>query len=116
MVFMAHHHLRGYQAASCYRLTEELIREVLAEGCGDFYVATMTAIGMYWERVLCPKHRCVSARPGQGLTVDVSNSGPAELMSIPIEVVFSNGLRTLILVDIPAGGMRTMSLCGSGQQ
>jgi hypothetical protein len=112
MVFMAHHHLRGYEGSSCLRLTEEMLREVLVEGRGDFYVATMSAIGMYWERVLCPEHKSVSVRAGSGLAVEVGNTGEGELTEIPVEVEFSNGTRTLVLADIPARGAATVSLGG----
>ncbi len=109
MVFMAHHHLRGFEAASCFRLTEEMLREVLEEGRGDFYVATMTAVGRYWERVLCPKHRWVASGVRGDLALVVSNSGDADLARVPVEVTFSTGQRTLALVDVPAAGETQVS-------
>lgn len=104
MTVLAHHHLRGWQSASCYRMFEELLRDVLADRHGDFYVATMSAIGLYWERVLCPKHRWVAPTAGPGMGFHVSNSGDRDLEAVPVEVTFSNGARTLALVRIPAGG------------
>ena len=109
MLFMAHHHLRGYESGACFRLTEEMLREVLAEGDGDFYLGTMTAVGLYWERVLCPKHKWVAATTGAGLDFTVANRGDKALDAIPVEVRFSNGKRTLALVDIPAGGSTTVN-------
>jgi hypothetical protein len=108
MLFMAHQHLRGYESGACFRLTEEMLREVLAEGDGDFYIATMTAVGSYWDRVLCPKHRWVKAGTGTGLDFTVANTGEEAMEEVPVEVQFSNGRRTLTLVDIPAGGATTV--------
>ena len=104
MVFMAHHHLRGYEASTCFRLTEEMLRHVLDDYQGDLYVATMTAVGLYWERVLCPAHRWVAAEPAGGVSFTVTNTGDETLDAIPVEVAFTGGRRTLALVDVPAGG------------
>jgi len=114
MVFMAHHHLRGWEAASCFRLTEEMLRHVLADYHGDLYVATMTAVGLYWERVLCPKHRCVSVTPGPGLAVTVQNNGDVDLEALPVTVTFAGGRRTMTLVDVPAGGSVTVDWVTAG--
>jgi hypothetical protein len=81
-----------------------LLREVLAEMHGDMYVATMTAIGLYWDRVLCPEHRWVAAAAGPGLGCTVANRGTEALEAVPVELTFSNGRRTLVLVDVAAGG------------
>jgi hypothetical protein len=108
MIFMAHHHLRGYQSAACYRFTEEMLREVLVEMHGDLYLGTMTAVGLYWDRVLCPEHRQVTAAAGPGLKCTVANRSDKDLDGIPVEIRFSNGRTTLTLVRLPAGGSVTV--------
>jgi len=104
MVLMAHHHLRGWEAASCFRLTEELLRDVVGDSHGDFYIATMSAVGLWWERVLCREHRWVVPRAPGGLAFTVENQGDKTLEAVPVEVTFSTGDRTLALVDAAPGG------------
>ena len=100
MVLMAHTHLRGYEAASCFHLTEELVRDAVDRARGDLYLGSLTAVGLYWERVLCPEHRWVKPAAGPGLGFRVANTGDEPLEAVPVEVRFSNGGRTLALVDI----------------
>jgi len=104
MVLMAHHHLRGWEDAGCFRLTEELIREAVERMHGDLYLGTMSAVGLYWERVLCPEHRWVRAETDGGLSFTVTNRGDKDLEAVPVEVTFSDGRKTLTLVNIPANG------------
>jgi len=104
MVLMGHHHLRGWESATCFRLAEELIHDAVGRMHGDLYLGTMSAVGLYWERVLCPEHRWVTATAGVGTDFTVANRGARPLEAVPVEVVFSNGARTLALVDVAAGG------------
>ena len=114
MVLMAHHHLRGWEAASCFRLTEELLHDVVGRAHGDLYLGTMTAVGLYWERALCSRHRCVSVTPGPGLAVTVQNNGDVDMEALPVTVTFAGGRRTLTLVDVPAGGSVTVDWATAG--
>ena len=108
MVLMAHHHLRGWESAGCFRLTEELIRDAVGRMHGDLYLGTMSAVGLYWERVLCPKHRWVRTGTDGGFSFTVTNRGDRDLEAVPVEVTFSDGRKTLTLVNIPANGCATV--------
>jgi hypothetical protein len=100
-LFMAHHHLLQYEGSSCYHLTEELFRYVLGDCEGDFYVATVTALGLYWKRVLSPRTRCVQVM-ADDRAVTISNTGDAPLERLPLEISLSSGGRYMTLVDVPA--------------
>jgi len=100
--YFAHHHLRLWDGRACYHLTEEMLRHVLADCHGDFYVSTVSGVALYWERVLCPQHRCVRCRVDGG-TVFVQNTGDADLDRLPVEIDLAGGGRFMALVDVPAG-------------
>jgi hypothetical protein len=102
-LFMAHHHLMRYEGTSCRQLTREFFRYALDECHGDLYPATVTALGLYWERVLCPEHRWVRLT-WDGTSVRVSNAGTADLEGLPLEILLAGGKRFMVLVDVPAGG------------
>lgn len=104
MIFMAHQHLRGYESAACYRLTEEMLRDTLTEGAGSFWVATMSAVGLYWDRVLCPEHRWVEIVGAPGNPWRIRNRGDEALEQVPVEVELEGGARMLVLVDLAARG------------
>lgn len=113
-LYMAHHHLMLYEGWSCYRLSEELFRYVLAECDGDFYIASVCALGLYWERVLCPEHRCVHVEIN-GQTVTVRNTGDADLDRLPLEIDLGKGRRYMTLVDVPADGFTNVAVPSSCQ-
>ena len=101
-LFMAHHHLLLYEGTSCYQLTREFFRYALAECHGDIYPATVTALGLYWERVLCPEHRWVRIAH-DGASATVQNTGTADLERLPLEIALCGGRRYMTLVDVAAG-------------
>jgi hypothetical protein len=108
-ILLCHHHMARYEGVTCYHLMEKLLWDVLADGEGDFYPATMGAIGWYWKRVLSPKHRCVD------LTIDadkvrITNRGSVDLAGIPVEVCFACGSKFLWLAEVPAGKTACLSL------
>jgi hypothetical protein len=108
-IYMAHHHMMLYEGWACYRLTEEFFRYILAECNADFYIASVTGLGLYWERVLCPEHRCVRMTcDGQSVTVE--NTGDADLDRLPVEIDLPGGRRFMALVDVPAGGKTTVTV------
>ncbi|HOI54743.1 MAG TPA: hypothetical protein PLP01_05805 [Phycisphaerae bacterium] len=109
MLFMAHHHLLQHEGSSCYHLTEEYFRYVLSECYGDFYVTTVTGMGMYWKRVLSPKTRCVNVE-SDARSVRVTNSGTVALDALPLEIEMSDGARYMTLVDVPANGQTTVAV------
>jgi len=107
MLFMAHHHLLQYEGSSCYHLTEEYFRYILSDCYGDFYVGTVSAMGMYWKRVLSPRTKCVTVE-NDGDSVRVTNSGDVNLDALPLEVELGGGRRYMTLVDVPAGETTTV--------
>lgn len=102
-LYMAHHHMMLYEGWACYRLTEESFRYALAENGGDFYVATICALGLYWDRVLCPKHRVIRISHDNA-SVTVQNTGDVLLDRLPVEIDLGGGRRFMKLLDVPAGG------------
>jgi hypothetical protein len=100
-LFMAHHHLLMYEGTSCYQLTREFFRYALAETHGDLYAATVTSLGLYWERVLCPEHRWVRLAV-EGESVVVENTGTADLDQLPLEIDLGGGRRFMALVRAAA--------------
>lgn len=101
-LFMAHHHLLLYEGWSCYHITEEFFRHVLADCDGDFYVATVTALGRYWRDVLSPKTRVVEVRIDRERVV-VANSGHRDLHGLPVEIELETGGSFMVLADVEAG-------------
>lgn len=100
-IFMAHHHLLRYEGIAGTHAAEEILRHILADYRGDFYVSTLFGLGQYWERVLCPKHRWVSVTTHDRTVMDVTNKGNEPLYDIPIEITFANRKQLLVLVSLP---------------
>lgn len=109
-VFMAHQHLLRYEGIAGTHAAEAILRHVLADCRGDFYVTTVYGLGWYWDRVLCPKHGKVSVEIKDANTISVYNTGNDALESIPVEVTFSNGGQLLVLADLPANGAVDINL------
>ncbi len=101
LVFLAHHHLLRYLDATCYHLTEELIRYVLADCEGAVYPATLTAIGRYWRDVLSERTRCIRLECVEQ-AVTVENTSLRSLDCLPVEVTLAGGGRFMRLVSVPA--------------
>jgi hypothetical protein len=108
-IYMTHHHALRYQGISCLNLTEEILRHVIQDYRGSFYISTLYGLGEYWDRVLCPEHRWVSAGHDNGV-IQVSNSGDETLNDIPVEITFSGGQRLLALADLPPGQATSLPL------
>ncbi len=108
-LYMAHQHLVRYFDNACYHLTEEMLRYVLGDCHGDFWVATVSSMAMYWENVLCPEHRIVKAVIEDGRVV-VANTGEEDLDHVPVEVETADGKGLMVLVDVPAGQSVTVDL------
>ncbi len=108
-LYMAHHHLLRYFDNACYFLTEEFFRYALGDCHGDYYVATVSAMAAYWDRVLCPKHRAVRIRFDEK-SVTVENTGDVHLDRLPLEIDLAGGKRFMTLVDVPAKQSVTVKL------
>jgi hypothetical protein len=100
-IFMAHHHALRYQGIACLNMIEEILRHIIHDYRGDFYISTITGLGLYWERVLCPKHRWVNAKVIDGLSVEIENNGHEKLDGIPVELRFAHGKKLLLIHNIP---------------
>ena len=101
-IFMAHHHLLRYEGMACTGMTESFLRFVMERGGGMYYISTLYGLGSYWEKVLCPLHRCVQVKMTGDRELEIINSGETSLDSIPVEVRFTRGKRMVILADLPA--------------
>jgi len=111
MILMAHHHLRLFDGYRCFRMTEHLLRYILTAFNGDFHVTTVYGIGSYWERVLCPRHRCIELEPA-GAELRVRNHGTEDLADIPVDVEYGDGRQATFLVSLAAGQTCTISPTG----
>ena len=112
-VFMAHQHLLRYEGIAGTHCAEAILRHILDDCRGDFYVTTVYGLGWYWERVLCPEHRRVSVEIKDAHTITVHNNGDDALDGIPVEIAFSNGGNLLVLADLPAKGSVDIGLTKS---
>jgi hypothetical protein len=99
-LFMAHHHLLRYEGIAGTHCAEAILRYAIEDCKGDFFISTVTGIGRYWDRVLCPQHRWVATTLEES-TLVVSNKGNEPLNSVPVEITFSENKQLLVLVDIP---------------
>ena len=108
-VLLSHHHLLWYEGVSCFHSTEEILRHVLQDHDGQFYVATMGALGRYWRDVLSPTKRCVEITASTH-RITVTNSGSRALEALPLEIELENGARFMRLVDVPANGALLVEL------
>ncbi len=111
LVFLAHHHLVMYETNSCFNLTSELLRHVLADTEGDVHAATVTALGRYWRDVLSDRTRQVRTEL-QGRRLEVTNLADRPIHGVPVEVDFGEGRRAMVLVDLPARGSTSVELGG----
>jgi hypothetical protein len=109
VLFMCHQHMRQWDGHACTRFTEHIMRYVLTRFHGDFHVNTVYGIGSYWNAVMSPTGRTVDVEV-QGRQVLVNNRGREALESVPIDVTLNGGGTATYLVDLPAGGQRTLTL------
>ena len=109
LVFLAHHHLARYEGSTCYHLTEELLRHVLADQQGDVYAATLTAVGRYWRDIMSPKTRCVKITVTDK-TIRVTNNGARHLTGLPLEIDIGSGRRFMRLIEVAAHEVLELSV------
>ncbi|MHC1765387.1 MAG: hypothetical protein AB9869_13975 [Verrucomicrobiia bacterium] len=108
-ILLCHHHLTRYEGVASMHLMEKLLADILGGSEGDFYPATMGAIGRYWMRVLDPENRWIRIRT-EGTCVTLSNGGKAALIGLPVEIEMEGGGRFLCLVDLKPGETRRIHL------
>ncbi len=118
MVYMCHQHMRQFDGLACTRFTEHMLRHVLTDYHGDFYIDTLYGIGAYWRDVLSSKTRRVSVAI-DGETVTINNGSELDLEQAPVDLAYRGGVRRTLLVDVPAGatvnieGLAELALGGS---
>ena len=102
MVFMCHQHMRQWEGPACTRFTEAMLRSVLADFHGEFYVDTLFGVGKYWREVLSPKTRTVAVRlDGSRLRVD--NGSDQDFECVPVDLELDDGARSTVLVSVRSG-------------
>ncbi|MBT7701378.1 MAG: hypothetical protein HN700_13875 [Verrucomicrobia bacterium] len=102
MIYMCHQHMRQFDGLACTRFTEHMLRHVLIDYHGDFYIDTLYGVGAYWREVLSPKSRRVVVAV-EGASITVTNGSELDLAKLPVDLKYRGGLRRTVLVDVPAG-------------
>ena len=102
MVYMCHQHLRQFEGQACTRFTEYLLRKVLADFHGDFYINTLFGIGKYWREVLSPKMRRVTVLL-VGSRIVVENRSDIDVERVPVDLYLAGGARSTLLISVRSG-------------
>ena len=102
MIFLCHQHMRLFDGPVCSRFTEYLLRYVLKNFNGDFYVDTVYGIGNYWRKVLSPKTKRVEIKQtDKGITI--TNNSDTDFVDLPVDVTLKNGEKFTLLFDCKGG-------------
>ena len=102
MVFMCHQHMRQWEGPACGRFAEALIRSVLADFHGEFYVDTLFGVGQYWREALSPQTRRLSVAL-DGIRLAVDNRSDMDFERVPVDLELENGTRSTVLVSVRSG-------------
>lgn len=109
MVFMCHQHMRQWEGPACRRFTEHLLRSVLSDVQGEFYVDTLFGVGKYWREVLSPKTRRVTVSL-EGSRLLVENRSDMDFNRIPVDLEWADGGRSTVLVSVQSGQKTALDL------
>ena len=109
MVYMCHQHLRQWEGPACARFTEALLRAVLADFHGEFYVDTLFGVGKYWREVLSPKTRRVAVA-AEGTRVAAENRSDLDFERVPVDLELADGNRSTVLLSLPRGAKIALDL------
>lgn len=102
MVFMCHQHMRQWEGLDCARFTEALIRRVLLDFHGEYYIDTLFGVGKYWREVLSPQTRRVTVSlAGERLTVE--NRSDVSFDQVPVDLELDDGACSTVLVSVRSG-------------
>ena len=112
MVYMCHQHLRQFEGYACTRFTEYLLRTVLADCHGDFYINTLFGIGKYWREVLSPKTRRVTVLL-VGNRIVVGNFSDIDVERLPVDLYLAGGARSTLLVSVRSGESVTIDVANA---
>ena len=102
MVYMCHQHMRQFEGQACTRFTEFMLRTVLANFNGDFYIDTLFGIGKYWREVLSLKTRRVTVLIN-GKSIVVENQSDIDLERIPVDLHLAGGAQSTLLFSVKSG-------------
>ena len=112
MVYMCHQHLRQFEGYACTRFTEYLLRTVLADCHGDFYINTLFGIGKYWSEVLSTKTRRVTVLL-VGNRIVVENRSDIDVERVPVDLYLAGGARSTLLVSVRSGESVTIDVANA---
>lgn len=102
MVFMCHQHMRQWEGPNCARFTEALIRRVLLDFHGEYYIDTLFGVGKYWREVLSPQTRRLSVSLA-GTRLIVENRSDVSFDQVPVDLELEDGARSTVLVSVRSG-------------
>ncbi len=109
MVYMCHQHMRQWEGTACARFTEHLIRSVLADFHGEFYIDTLFGVGKYWRESLSPKTRRVAVSL-EGTRIVVENRSDVDFERLPVDLELADGGRSTVLVSVRSGARASIDL------
>jgi hypothetical protein len=102
VIFMCHQHMRQFSGHACSRLTESVLRRVLADFNGDFHVNTVFGVGEYWREVLSTETGRVRVSLA-GSHVTVANGSDSDVTDLPVDVECESGAKFTLLVAVRGG-------------
>lgn len=102
MIFMCHQHMRQWDGPVCSLFTEALIRRMLIDFHGEFYVDTLFGVGKYWREVLSPQTRRLTVSLA-GLRLIVENHSDMDFEHVPVDLELEDGARSTVLVSVRSG-------------
>ena len=102
-LLMAHHHLLLYEGCACTNMLNEFFYYILGDCQGDYYIATVSSLGKYWQSVMSPKNKCIYVTVSDDNTVTVENKGREKLEELPLEIKLNDGREFMRLVDVDPG-------------
>ena len=112
MIYMCHQHMRQFNGHACTRFTEYLLRYVLTNFNGDFYINTVFGIGKYWREVLSPvTGRLTVTVSGEKIIVD--NHSDLDITDLPIDIMTADGARLTVLVSVLSNTSKTIEFTSS---
>ena len=79
-----------------------MLRTVLGNFNGDFYIDTLFGIGKYWREVFSLKTRRVTVLIN-GKSIVVENQSDIDLERIPVDLHLAGGARSTLLFSVKSG-------------
>ena len=108
LTWLWHPHLRTYTpffGPPSTLFFKDFLRFLVEEMGSTCWITTHHNIVLYWDRVLCPKHRVVHVR-AEGNQLVVENKSDGYLKAIPVDVVYDGGKKFCWIVDLEPGCQR----------